>query len=145
MAVDVTTEIIFARPVDVVAPYAGDPTNAPAWYENIKSVEWKTEPPLKIGSKVAFVACFLGKELSYAYEIVDWVPSSQLVMRTAQGPFPMETTYTWTAVDGSTRMTLRNRGEPSGFSKFTAPIMATAMKRANRKDLHRLRANLEAI
>ena len=44
---------------------------------------------------------------------------------------------------GGTRMTLRNRGEPSGFAKVGAPVMAAAMRRANRKDLAALRAVLE--
>ena len=65
-------------------------------------------------------------------------------MRTAQGPFPMETTYTWQAIgDRSTRMTLRNRGEPAGFAKLTAPLMTIAIRRANHKDLANLRARLE--
>jgi hypothetical protein len=41
-------------------------------------------------------------------------------------------------------MTLRNRGEPSGFSKLAAPALAAAMRRANRKDLARLKDILEA-
>jgi hypothetical protein len=41
-------------------------------------------------------------------------------------------------------MTLRNRGEPAGFSKVVAPLMARAMRRANTKDLARLRSILEA-
>jgi hypothetical protein len=90
-------------------------------------------------------AHFLGRHLAYAYEITDFTPSERLVMRTAQGPFPMETTYTWRAIDDrSTRMTLRNRGEPAGFSKLTAPLMAIAMRRANRQDLANLRARLES-
>ncbi len=96
-------------------------------------------------SRVSFVARFLGRRLAYTYEIVELVAGERLVMRTADGPFPMETTYTWED-DGSggTRMTLRNRGEPSGFSGLAAPLLAGAMRRANRKDLERLKAILEA-
>ena len=112
---------------------------------NIKAVEWKSPRPLAIGSRLAFVAQFLGRRLAYTYEVIELVPGEKLVMRTAEGPFPMETTYTWEAMaDGRTRMTLRNRGQPSGFSKLAAPLMASAMRKANRKDLDQLKALLEA-
>jgi len=144
MAVDVLTDIVIDRPRDQVAAYAADPTHAPEWYVNIESVDWKTAPPVRVGSRMAFVARFLGRRLAYEYEVVDLVPGERLVMRTAEGPFPMETTYTWEAVgEGQTRMTLRNRGEPSGFSKVGAPLMASAMRRANRKDLDRLKTLME--
>lgn len=144
MSVDVQTEIVIERPVDLVSAYAADPTNAPEWYENIESVEWKTLPPAAVGSEVAFVARFLGRRLEYTYEVTELVPGERLVMRTAQGPFPMETTYTWTPVgEASTRMTLRNRGGPAGFSKAVAPLMAPAVRRANRRDLARMKAVLE--
>ena len=144
MAVDVLTEIVIARPATVVASYAADPSNAPAWYANIASIRWETSPPLRAGSRIAFTAHFLGKPLAYTYEVTDFIPAERLVMRTARGPFPMETTYTWQAIAGhSTRMSLRNRGEPAGFSRLAVPFMAIAIRRANRKDLGSLRAILE--
>jgi uncharacterized protein YndB with AHSA1/START domain len=142
--VDVETGIEIARRREEVAAYACDPDNATAWYENIQAVSWETPPPLTVGSRVAFVASFLGRRLSYTYEIVELVPGERLVMRTAEGPFPMETTYEFAdAAGGGTRMTLRNRGEPSGFAKVGSPVMAAAMRRANRKDLAALRAVME--
>jgi hypothetical protein len=145
MAVDVLTEIVIDRPCGVVAEYAGDPSHATDWYANINSVEWRTAPPVRVGSEMDFVARFLGRRLAYTYEVVELVPGERLVMRTAQGPFPMETTYSWQPVDaGRTRMTLRNRGEPAGFGKIAAPVMAAAMRRANDKDLARLKHILES-
>lgn len=143
MAVDVMTEIVIARPPAVVAAYAGDPGNAPAWYVNIEAVEWETDPPLRVGSRMAFVARFLGRRLAYTYEVVELVAGERLVMRMAEGPFPMETRYEWVAEGAGTRMTLRNRGEPSGFGRVVAPVMAAAMRRAMGKDLVRLKGILE--
>jgi hypothetical protein len=142
--VDITTETEIGRPRPEVAAYACDPGNATEWYENIQAVEWKTAPPLQVGSRIAFVARFLGRRLSYTYEVVELVPGERLVMRTSEGPFPMETTYAFAdAPGGATRMTLRNQGEPSGFAKVGAPVMAGAMRRANRKDLALLKRRLE--
>jgi uncharacterized membrane protein len=145
MPVDVSTEIVIRRPRDIVAAFAADPDHVPAWHENIKSIEWKTPSPLAIGSRIAFVAQFLGRRLAYTYEVTEHVPGERLVMRTSEGPFPMETSYHWESLDAeSTRMILRNRGNPAGFSRLVAPFMAMAMRRANRKDLARLKSILES-
>lgn len=129
-------------PRELVAAYAGDPSHAPDWYANIVSVHWQTPPPVAVGSRVDFEARFLGRRLAYTYEVVELVPGERLVMRTADGPFPMETTYAWTTVRHGTLMVLRNRGTPTGFAKVAAPAMRSAMRRAMGKDLARLAEHL---
>jgi hypothetical protein len=144
MPVDVLTEIEIDRPAEEVAAYASDPGNATFWYENIERVHWRTGPPLAVGSRIAFVARFLGRELAYTYEVRGFVPGKRLVMSTDEGPFPMETTYEWAGTaSGGTKMALRNRGEPAGFTKIGAPMIARAMRRANQRDLRRLKEILE--
>jgi uncharacterized membrane protein len=143
--VNVLTEITINKPLEQVAAYAANPDNAPAWYKNIKSAAWKTTKTLKKGSQVAFKAKFLGRQLAYTYEIKEYIPGKRLVMRTAEGPFPMQTTYTWTAVnEGTTHMTLRNAGQPSGFPKMISPLIELIMKKANQKDLKKIKEILES-
>jgi Polyketide cyclase / dehydrase and lipid transport len=144
VAIDVSTEIVIGRPRSVVAAYASDPDHVKDWYANIEAVEWRTARPATVGSRIAFVARFLGRRLAYTYEVKEIVAGERFVMATTEGPFAMETTYTWAdAGAGATRMGLRNRGEPSGFSRWAAPVMAGAVRRANRKDLARLKRILE--
>lgn len=144
MGVDVTTAIIIGRPRADVARYAGDPDRAPEWYRNIENVEWETDPPVRVGSRFRFVAHFLGRTLEYTYEVRELEEDARLVMSTSEGPFPMETAYMWEDDgSGATRMTLRNRGEPTGFAAIGAPVMARAMRRANEADLRRLKELLE--
>jgi hypothetical protein len=145
MEVDVLTETEIERPRPEVAEFVSNPENATIWYENIKRVEWKSPKPLKVGVQVAFEARFMGRTIKYTYEIKDYLPGEWLVMSTASGPFPMETSYMFSDMSaGTTRMELRNRGHPSGFGSIVAPAMAGAIKRANRKDLARLKSILEA-
>ncbi|KMJ57514.1 ATPase [Bacillus sp. LL01] len=143
--VNVRTEIEINCPIKEVADYAANPDNAPEWYDNIDSAEWRSPKPLTLGSMIAFRAKFLGRDLAYVYEIVEYLPGQKLTMKTAQGPFPMETTYTWTSINANkTNMSLQNKGEPKGFSKLVSPLMANMMKKANQKDLKKIKMILES-
>lgn len=145
MTVDITATIVIERPIGEVSSYAGDPSNAPQWNRRIIDADWETDPPIKLGSRIAFRARFLGRDLAYTYEITEYTPGEQVAMRTSEGPFPMATTYNWRAVgDRVTHMTLRNHGDPAGFSKLMAPLMSISMRRAMRQDLTELKQLLES-
>jgi uncharacterized protein YndB with AHSA1/START domain len=142
--VDVRTETVIDRPRQDVAAFTSDPSTATEWYRSIRSVEWETSPPVAVGSRMRFRAKFLGRDLVYTYEIRELVPGEKLVMGTADGPFSMETTYTFEdAPGGGTRVGLRNRGEPTGFARVLSSVMSKAMRRENTEDLARLKELLE--
>ncbi len=142
--VDIKTEITIRCPIEKVSSYASDPDHAPEWYVNIDSAEWLTDKPLTLDSQIAFKANFLGRELAYVYQIEEFIPGEKLVMKTANGPFPMKTTYIWEKLGQyETKMTLRNQGKPKGFSKVFTPFIAKLMKKANQKDLKKIKEILE--
>lgn len=145
MGVDVLETIVIERPVAEVAAFSGDPANAPSWYRRISAAEWLTDPPMRLGSRVRFHARFIGRDLDYVYEVVELTPDEQVAMRTAEGPFPMRTTYTWRPLsDRATHMMLRNDGRPGGLARLATPLVARAMRRAMRQDLADLKRILEA-
>lgn len=144
MSVDISATTVIECPIGEVAGYSGDPSNAPTWYRRIDTADWQTDPPITLGSRIAFRAKFMGRQLDHTYEITEYTPGEQVMMRTTDGPFPIHTTYTWRAIgDSKTHMRLRQHGEPVGFSKLVAPFMAFTMKRAMTQDLKQLKTLLE--
>lgn len=142
--IDVSTEIDINCSRDKVAEYSANPDNAPKWYVNIKGAKWKTPKPLQVGSQIVFKARFMGKALVYIYEIAEYAAEQKMVMKTLMGPFPMETIYTWKSIDGNiTRMILQSKGSPEGFSKLLTPLFSFAIRKANNKDLQRLKQIIE--
>jgi len=143
--VDISSEIVIDRPRAEVAAFAGDPDNAPAWYEHVKRVVWRTRRPLAVGTQVGFLAESLGRQLEVIYAVTALVPGERLVMRSEEGRFPMETTYSWRdEPGGGTRMSLSNHAEPRGVGRLSASLLKRSMRRANAKDLSRLKHLLES-
>ncbi|KUG51865.1 ATPase [Serinicoccus chungangensis] len=142
---DVTVATTFDAPRPLVAAVAGDPDQAMRWYANIRSVRWQGPSELVEGARIDFVARFLGRQLAYTYVVVELVPQERMVMRTDDGPFPMETTYCWwdeEPGDGGrprTGMSVRNAGRPSAMTTLASGAVTLGMKRAMRRDLERLR------
>ena len=142
--IDVSTEIDINCSRDKVAEYSANPDNAPKWYVNIKAAKWKTPKPLKVGSQIVFKAKFMGKALVYIYEIAEYAAERKMVMKTLTGPFPMETIYTWETIEGNiTRMSLQNKGNPGGLFRLLTPLFSFAIRKANNKDLQRLKQIIE--
>lgn len=146
MTVDVEVHTTIDLPRRDVATYCCDPATVTTWNANIRAVQWDSDSPVAVGTRLHFTSGFLGRALEYTYEVVELVAAERLVMRSDRGAFLMETTYLWADDEhGGTWMTVRNRGEPTAFAGLPAPLVATAVRRATEKDLARLKSILEAV
>lgn len=136
----VSTILEVPYPLAKVWDFMSNPENATAWYKNIISSEWiEGNDTVRKGAKARFSAQFMGKRMDYVYEFSAVAPPVQLVMKTASGPFPMQTEYKLESTGmQSTRIELINEGEPRGFAFWLMPFMKMMMKAANKKDLLQL-------
>ena len=87
MSVDVVETAVIERPIGEVSAFAGDPSNAPTWYRRVSSAEWETDPPITLGSRIAFRARFMGRDLAYVYEVTEYTPGEQVAMRWDPNPY----------------------------------------------------------
>jgi uncharacterized membrane protein len=143
--VDVVSAIEIRRPRDEVAAFVCDQDNAPAWNDSVESVEWETAGALGEGSRFTHVSEVLGRRVDYRYDVLELVPGERLVVSTEDGPFPLRTTYAWAdGPGGTTTMTLHSYGHPDSFGRLSVPVIAKALRRANHKNLLRLKRLLEA-
>lgn len=144
MGVDLSVETIIHRPRPIVAAFAMDPTNDPAWIGGIQEAKKVTEGPVGIGTRVERIARFLGRDMLYTLEITEYEPDSRLLMKSSAGPFPMVVAYEFEDVDSDTRARVRVQGDPQGFYRIGGPLLALAVKRNISKDLARLKKILES-
>lgn len=145
MSVDITATVVIEQPIESVAAFAGDPSNAPQWHRRIVRAEWQTEPPIALGSRITFHSRFLGRELTATYQVSELTADEQVAMTGSEGPFPTTTTSTWRRVgDRVTHMTLRTHIEPTGWSNLLAPLMKAVIRRTMRHDLDDLKQLLES-
>ena len=138
-AVDVSARAEITAPRERVAAYASDPANDPDWIGGIREARWLTVPPLRVGSRVERVARFLGRRIEYVLEVVELEPGRRVAMRSVKAPFPMEVTYAFEdAGEGTSRASIRVRGEPGRFYALMGPLLGPMVRRSISGDLRNL-------
>lgn len=144
--VNIQTIIEINKPVDLVSTYTANPDNAPEWCEKIKSTSHLTPLPIEVGSKFELVRYSLRRKVKFIYEVIEFIPNNILILQTKQGPFPMETTYSWEKVsENRTKMILTNTANPKGLGRLFAPFLTNRISKENVKDLKKLRRILEKM
>ena len=145
MATDITATIEIKKWAVEVAAFAAHPDNATKWQVNIKSVDWKSPPPLRVGTRFVFGSSSFGKKTSLPFEVVKFAPGEQLIMRNSGDAFPKEIIYTWRPSEmGGTQMKMIQRGELTGLSRIFSIFSIRALQRSAAESLARLKTVIEA-
>ena len=143
MAVNIMIETMIARQRSEVAAFATDPANDCDWIGGVIEARKMTEDPVGIGTRVARVAKFLGRNFDYTLEVVEMATAERMVM-TTNSPFPMRVVYEFEGSRDQTLMRIRVSGEPRGFFRLGGPFLPKMVRENVMKDLDRLKRRLEA-
>jgi hypothetical protein len=142
MSVDVSPDIVIARPRREVAAFMFDPRNDLRWTGGIVACRPLDEGPLRKGTRVERTSRFLGREFSYLVEVVDHGEERFVSMRVTK-PFPMQIRYELEDEGTGTRARIRATGEATGFFRIAGPLLSKMVRRSIGKDLSNLKRCLE--
>lgn len=132
------------RPAAEVFAFISDFSKNPTWQSGMKSCEWITEPPLRVGSQYLQRAGFLGRDINSTFEVIEYEADSRVKAHTIESTFPITFTRWVTPLDdGSCRVQARIEGDSSGFFRIVEPLMAPLVRRSIRKDYEKLKELLE--
>lgn len=146
--IEVTSEVLVDRPVDVVFDYLADPTNNPAWQDGMVACSWRSDPPIAVGSVYEQHATMMGRQIESVFEVTAYDGEGDersITIRTIESTFPIEVTRTVVATgDGTSRASAVVRGDASGVFRLAEPLMRRVVQRSVRGDYARLKQVLEA-
>ena len=143
--IEVTASIDVRRPSEEVFAFLADMANNPRWQNGMRSCEWTSEPPLRLGSTYDQVASFLGKEIRSSFEVTEFEPGRRIRIRSTGGSMPIDVTRTVEpADDRSTTVAAVVRGDASGLFRIAEPVMRALVRRSVQRDYDRLKDLLEA-
>ncbi len=143
MSTRVDESIEIRSPRTDVARYMFDWRNDPEWIGGISEARHLDDGDLRVGSRVARVASFLGRRIEYVLEVEELAPDARLAMRSVAGPFPMTVEYELAEGSGATRARIRVGGDAGGFYRLARPLLNRAAARSIARDLRRLKERLE--
>lgn len=143
MTIRVEVEIMIERPPDEVFAYITNFENNPAWQSGMKSCEFTTEPPLRVGSRYKQVAAFLGREIISEFEVQEYKPNQTIYFRSISGTFPIQVRRTVEPRGSATLVSAVIEGDPDGVMKLFSPFVRRMMHSNIEADYERLKKLLE--
>ena len=139
---DVTASRIIPASPQAVAAIEFDATRDPEWIGGVDRVEWLTPAPLGEGSEVRRLGGFMGRPIEWIMHVDAYEPGRHVGMTARKSPFPMQVDYHLEpgAEAGSTRASIRIRGEGRGMYGVPGFLLGPMVRRSVGADLRRLEA-----
>lgn len=139
------SEVEIDRPADDVFAVVSDFSRNPDWQGGMRSAEWTTEPPLRVGSTYEQVARFLGRDVVTTFEVVGYEPGRSVTIESRQSSFPITVTRAVESLGPErSRVSAVITGRPGRFFRLFGPLLRMMAERSVRQDYQRLRRLLES-
>lgn len=133
------------RPADEVFAFVADASNNPRWQRGMRSCQWTSPPPIRVGSTYRQEARFLGRSVVTEFEVVELEPGRSMTIQSTSGPFPITVRRSVTPLDASTsRVEAAITGDPGRFFRLAGRLLQRMAQRSVTADYLRLRALLDS-
>jgi uncharacterized protein YndB with AHSA1/START domain len=143
--IEIENSVVINRPVDEIFEFMADAENHPQWQSGAQEVVKTSEGSIGVGTTYTGVNRIMGRRLESYIEYTAYEPNKRLAAKVTQRPVPFQFEMTFEpAAEGRTKVNVKGTGEPGGFFKLAAPILARMIKRRTETNLANLKDLLEA-
>ncbi len=139
------TSVEIKRPLAEVIAFVDNCDNDPLWQASVWETIKVTDGPPARGTIYRAKEKFLGRIIEQEWEVTDRnEDGSYWEAKTISGPFSMETSMRFEAIDGGTRVTRTLSIDVGRFFKVASPVVAHIAEREMKADFENLKELLEA-
>ena len=144
MRVKAEHTVVIERPREEVFEYLTTVDKLPEWQSSVLETHKHTDGPVGVGTSFTEVRKFLGRQLESRLEVTEHEPPERFSLRVVEGPVPFDVRHVLRASDGGTTLEVVIEGDPGGFFKVAAPLVARQGKRQLESDFGTMKTLLEA-
>lgn len=140
----VEVNVIINKPPEEVFAFITNFENNALWQSGVMSAHFTSTGTLRVGSTYVQHSKFLGQQIEFAFEILEYEPGRHIRFKTTSGTFPVDIVRAVEPADGGTKLSAIITGEPGGIFRLAAPLVHSMMRRQIETDYANLKTLLEA-
>ena len=131
------------RPVKQVLDFVSTPENDFQWQYGSLATSKLYKGVNKLGTFFRSIGHLMGHRIQSTFEVIEYEPNSEYGFKSLSGPLHSQTSYTFKAAEGGTRITISTRAHVVDFFQIDERLLGSKIKKQLKENLTLLKGLLE--